>query len=148
MTLGHTKGVDILVYDPAKKKSFPLEVKTTFTIGRKQTSVSKVHGEIVNTWMMSKKHETVEDPTLFYCFVSISKSSGSLEFYIVPCKVVARYLREQHALWLREKKKEGKEVKNSDMRTFRIGLKAATYSVPTPAAERYKDNWNFTDSDP
>ncbi len=145
MTLGHTKGVDILVYDPAKKKSFPLEVKTAFTNKRNPMSVSKVFGRVVNHWMMSKKHEVVDDPTLFYCFVSISKVSGSIEFYIVPCKAVARYVGEEHELWLREKKKEGKRVKDTDMRTFRIGLKAETYPIATPTAEQYKNNWDFED---
>ena len=30
MTLGHTKGVDILVSDPEKNKMFKVEVKTSF----------------------------------------------------------------------------------------------------------------------
>jgi hypothetical protein len=146
MTLGRTKGIDILVYSPEKKRSFQLEVKTNFKKSPNRASVSKVHGTSVDAWMMNKKHESIHIPTLFYCFVNISRDSNYFKFYIVPSKVVARYVAEEHDLWLREKEKEGKRVKDTDMRVFRLGLKSEKYPIATPTAEQYQNNWNFAES--
>ena len=145
MTLGHTKGVDILVSNPKNGKSYQLEVKTTCTNSRNKASVSKLWGESIGSWIMNKNHERVVSPKLFYCFVTISKDDRSFSFYIVPNKVVARYVAEQHKLWLREKKKQGKKVKDTHMRTFQIGLKGQEYPMATPTAEQYEDNWRFAD---
>src|SRR5947199_4503120 len=71
MTLGHTKGVDILVSDPRTRKMYRLEVKTKLRRSDKQVSVSRIFGIVIGGWVMSKKHETSTDPSLFYCFVII-----------------------------------------------------------------------------
>jgi len=92
---------------------------------------------------MDKKHESLIDPSLFYCFVIINEAKSTFQFYIVPSRVVARYVKEQHEYWLREKKKERKKVKNTKMRVFRIGFKGNKYRVTTPLAERYENNWEF-----
>jgi len=143
MTLGHTKSVDILVSNPRTGKLYQLEVKTNFKNSRNKASVSKIHGQSVSGWIMSKKNESVDMPSLFYCFVNISKDTNSFKFYIVPSKVVASYVRDQHNLWLSEKKKEGKKVKDGEMRIFRLGVKGEKYTIPTPLAEDYEDNWDF-----
>jgi hypothetical protein len=93
--------------------------------------------------MMNKKHETITSPNLFYCFVNISKDTSVFKFYIVPSRVVAKYVKEQHAFWLEMKRKEGKEVKDTDMRILRIGTKDEKYPVPTPFAEQYENNWGI-----
>src|SRR3989339_1986884 len=76
MTLGHTKNVDILVSDPRTGKLYQLEVKTNYINDKKRPSVSRIHGKAVCDWIMSKKHEDVDIPTLFYCFVNISKTTN------------------------------------------------------------------------
>lgn len=145
MTLGHTKSVDILVSDPKTGKLFQLEVKTNFINDKKKPSVSKIHGKAVSDWIMNKKGEAIDISTLFYCFVNISKDTNLFKFYIVPSKVVARYLKEEHQLWNDEKKKEGKKVKyDTDMRLFRMGIKGEKYTIKTPTAEEYENNWEFT----
>ncbi len=143
MTLGRTKSVDILVSDPATLRMHKLEVKTNYQNSRNKPQVSKVHGRVMSGWIMHKKHETITDPDLFYCFVNIGKKTNIFKFYIVPSKLVAKYVKEEHANWLKEKKKEGKKVKDSEMRIFRIGLKKEKYAVSTPTAERYENNWEF-----
>jgi len=143
MTLGHTKGVDILVSRPGTKKMYRLEVKTKYRTSPKEVHVSKVFGTVKGGWIMDKKHETSIDPSLFYCFVIISEAKSSFQFYIVPSKVVARYVKEGHKHWLKVKRKEGKNVKDTEMRVFRIGFKGNEYSVATPLAERYENNWEF-----
>jgi hypothetical protein len=143
MTLGHTKNVDILVSNPATGRMYKLEVKTNYQNSRNRPQVSEVHGKVVSGWIMSKRHETIKDPDLFYCFVNIGKQTNLFRFFIVPSRVVAQYVRDEHRHWLKVKKKEGKKVQDTDMRIFRMGLKGERYSVKTPIAERYENNWDF-----
>lgn len=143
MTLGHTKGVDILVSDPSRHRMLKLEVKTNYQKSRATPQESKVHGRFVSGWILNRRHETIVDPGLFYCFVNIGRPTNLFKFYIVPSRVVARYVIEEHRHWLREKAKEGKKVKDSEMRIFRIGLKSEEYAVKTPSAEAYENNWRF-----
>jgi len=143
LTLGHTKGGDILVSHPGNRKMFKLGVKTKYRTSPKEQNNSKVHGIVKGGWIMDEKHERMIDPSLFYCFVIISEAKTAFQFYIVPSRVVARYLKEEHTLWLKEKRKEGKRVKDTRMRVFRIGFKGNKYQVATPLAERYENNWTF-----
>jgi hypothetical protein len=143
MTLGRTKSVDILVSNPESGKMYQLEVKTNFRNTRNQLSVSKVHGKTLSGWMMSKKHETTIAPNLLYCFVNISKDTSVFKFYILPSKVVAKYVKEEHALWLDAKKTEGKAVKETDMRIFRVGTQTEKYPIATPCAEQYENKWDL-----
>lgn len=143
MTLGRTKSVDILVSRPRTKKMFQLEVKTNFQNTRNKPSTSKVFGKSVSGWIMNKRHERIISPNLFYCFVNIGKNTNLFKFYIVPSRLVAKYVKEEHAHWLKEKRKEGKKVKDSEMRIFRIGLKGEKYKVKTPTADKYENNWDF-----
>ena len=146
MTLGRTKGVDILVSHPGTKKMYRLEVKTKYRTSPREVHISKVHGTVKGGWIMDKKQESLIDPSLFYCFVIISEAKSIFQFYIVPSRVAARYVKEQHEYWLGEKKKEGKKVKDTKMRVFRIGFKGNKYRVATPLAERYENNWEFRNS--
>ena len=143
MTLGHTKGVDILVSDPKTKKMYRLEVKTKYSTTPKESHLSKVFGTVLGEWMMDKKHEGMVDPSLFYCFVIYSEPKSAFQFFIVPSRVVARYVKEEHKHWLRVKGKEGKKVKDTEMRIFRIGFKGEKYRVATPTVQDYKDKWKF-----
>jgi hypothetical protein len=147
MTLGRTKSVDILVADPDSGRMFKLEVKTKLRDSKKEFSESKIFGRVVGDWLMSQKHETIDDPSLFYCFVIIwkprKKETKKSRFFIVPNNVVARYVRNQHRLWLAQKKKPSSKAKETKLREFRIGLKGYKYAVETPLDERYEDNWDF-----
>ena len=81
---------------------------------------------------MSKKHETMIDPSLFYCFVIIWVPTSSFKFYIVPSKVVARYVKAEHEHWLTEKRRERKNVKDSKMFVpygFQGGKISSDYSI-------------------
>jgi hypothetical protein len=139
MTLGRTKSVDILVSNPRTDQFYQLEVKTNLD-GDKRPSVSKVFGRSASGWIMDKKHESISRPPLWYCFVTIGGESKVARYFIVPSDVVAKYVREQHRLWLN--KTEGKD---NPMRVFRIGFEGEKYEIPTPTAEQYEDNWEFKD---
>src|SRR5215469_6856412 len=109
MTLGRTKGVDILVSLPGTEKMYRLEVKTQYRTSPKDVENSQIFGTVKGQWIMNKKHESLIDPSLFYCFVIISEAKSTFQFYIVPSKIVARYVKESHAHWLRETDKKGKQ---------------------------------------
>src|SRR5207247_491184 len=118
MTLGRTKSVDILVSNPSNGQMYQLEVKTNYRNPANEVSKSAagIFGSCVSDWIMNKTHETIMSPKLFYCFVNISKDTSLFKFYVVPSNVVAKYVKEQHALWLKTHKDEGKVVKESDIR--------------------------------
>jgi hypothetical protein len=141
MTLGRTKGVDILV--PKTKKMYKLEVKTKYRTSRKESRRSKVHGTVIGEWMMSKGNEKLVDSSLFYCFVIICQPTSSFEYFIVSSQVVARYVRMEHRHWLREKRSAKQKVIDTNMRMFRMGFRGNKYPIATPIVERYKDNWSF-----
>jgi|SRR6267142_297710 len=146
MTLGHTKSFDIFVSHPKTRKMVKLEVKTKYRNSSKKSTKSKLFGEVVGRWMMHRKHETIKDPTLFYCFAVFCKPTTTFQFYIVPSKVVAKYVRDEHRHFRKEQRKEGKKGKDTDIRIFRIGFKKETYQLDTPRAETYGNNWTILGS--
>lgn len=142
LTLGNTKSIDILVYDPKTDTSRQLEVKTNFE-RRNGPSNSRFFGRFISKWRMGKKHESIVKPNLFYCFVHIFTTQAEPEknrfrFFVVPSSVVAEYVREQHASWLLDDPNH----KDTDMRVFRIGLHNETdVPMPAPLGDLYEDNW-------
>jgi len=142
LTLGNTKGVDILASDPDSDRMFRIEVKTSGYRSRKgvASTRSRLFGHCF-TWIMSKKHQTLVDLKLFYCFVNIEGiEARSFRFFIVPSDVVAEYVGEQHRVWL----EDDASHKDSDMRVFRLALEEEDHPLPTPMAEKYEDNWEFS----
>jgi len=145
MTLGNTKSIDILVFDPENDETYQVEVKTNLE-SRKGPTDSKLFGRLVTDWQMDKKHEILEKPKLYYCFVHINSSSPTefskytYRFFIVPSAVVSKYIRDEHQLWL-----DAKPGRNdTDRRLFRIGLmNDKEIKVPAPLAEKYENNWKF-----
>jgi hypothetical protein len=145
MTLGNTKNIDILVFEPESGETYQVEVKTNLE-NRRGPSESKLFGRYITDWQMDKKHETIESPKLFYCFVHINAAippefcKYTFRFFIVPSKIVAKYIREEHQLWLDAK--PGR--RDTDRRLFRIGSKDdREFEVPAPLAEKYENNWKF-----
>lgn len=141
MTLGHTKNVDILVSDPDSGRMYRLEVKTSSYTNVKGSAArrSRLFGHIF-AWIMSKKHEDIVDPSLFYCFVNIANGHGtSSRFFILPSKVVAEYVHAQHQLWLAQDATH----QDKNIRTFRLALDRDGYPLATPSADRYENNWSF-----
>ena len=86
---------------------------------------------------MDKKHEKIKDSNLFYCFVNIAGECNLFTFYIVPSRVVAKYVADQHKHYM--KKHPGN--KNTDTRVFRIGLETKGYKIRTPIYKKYKNKW-------
>ena len=140
VTLGNTKGVDILVSDSESGRMLRVEVKTRGHLkGGKPGTRSGLFGYSLE-WIVSKKNETIDDPSLFYCFVSIvGDETMGFRFFILPSEVVAKYVREQHAFWL----EDDSSHKDTPIRVFRIALDSEPRPISTPMAEQYEGNWSF-----
>lgn len=144
IVLGHTKNADILVSDSKTGKMFKLEIKTNCYIPNPvSVEESKIFGKYTTDWIMGKKHENIIDPTFFYCFVSLSQSGHNTLFFIVPSNIVAKYVKDEHNLWLKAKRRKGKKIKDVDMRLFRVGFSGVKYDIKTPSPEKYENNWGF-----
>lgn len=137
MTLGNTKSVDILLTNPITGNMFKIEVKTHY---RNNSTQSKTFGHTLS-WMMSQKHEEINDPSLYYVFVNVTHNTNNMRYFVVPSEVVAQYVKENHAYWLKTGEERG--VKDSNMRNFRIGLDETEYALPTPLAKKYEDKWDY-----
>ncbi len=99
LTVGNTRGIDLLVARADASASVGVEVKT------KQGSE--------NEWILDKKSE-VGSKNLVYVFVNLNDGKPPT-FHVVPAKVVASYIRERHKKWLAG----GAGRKDGSMRKFR-----------------------------
>jgi hypothetical protein len=136
LTLGNTKHVDVLVYNPVTERMAKCEVKTnTNSVLRN----SAIFGRTL-TWMMSEKHESITDPDLYYCFVERDALTHSFRYFILPSADVARYVAAQHCYWL---EKSGSQAENNRVRSFRLGIEGETYPIETPLADAYEHRWDF-----
>ncbi len=121
LTLGNTKGIDILVYNPKNEKQFKVEVKTSTTKGNLKI-FRQEFGEHYMQWMMREKHESYwEKKNLVYCFVFIDKNKKEEpKIFFFPPQDVGMRIRWAHKTWLHSKHK--KQVKDGDMRHFFISF--------------------------
>ena len=133
LTLGNTKGVDILVMNNDKNIGFKVEVKTSNSKPTNEESFKDWHSSPTYTWILSKKNETYVADNLIYCFVHISDLERLPKFYLVHSKVVSKYVKDSHSFWLNLK---GDKVKDSDMRKFRIEINDPN---------NYENNWPILD---
>lgn len=136
LTLGNTKGVDILLSNPKTGNMRRIEVKTH---SHNKPYNNKDFGKIIAQWRMSSKHEQVNDKNLFFCFVSIQEGSNHFNFYVVPSKVVSDFIYTSHQYWL----SKGSGRRDNPMRSFQLGSKDYKYEFKIPKVEDYRDRWDL-----
>lgn len=134
LTLGHTKGVDILISNPKTNKMFKMEVKTHY---RNTPNRSGLFGHTLD-WILSDKNEHIISDNLYYCFVNIEHGSHNFKFYIIPCLVVANYVKESHQFWLKQT-----NGIDSSIRRSRLGLSEDKYNIDTLLAKAYEGKWEL-----
>ncbi len=105
ITLRNTRGTDILATNGEGTRSVTIQVKTT----RKKRA----------SWILNEKAETFSSKRHFYVFVCLGELDERPEFYVVPSKVVARFVKTSHAHWLKSPGRDGKAHNDSPMRKFR-----------------------------
>jgi hypothetical protein len=133
LTLGHTKSVDILAHNPKTGRLRRVEVKSTT---RQPKPAQLWHPESLraHSWTMSEKHERLNDKDLLFCFVHLTGALHVPRIFVVPAGDVAAYVRWEHLLWLRSRKR-GPDPENP-MRQFRI---------PETDPKGYAENWALFD---
>jgi len=104
INLKNTRGIDILASNKDASKSIGIQVKTT--------------RYNVYYWMLNEKAEDYYANNLFYVFVNLKGQSQRPDFFIVPSKVVARYIKRSHKKWLKKPSKSGKKHKDTPLRKF------------------------------
>jgi hypothetical protein len=114
---------DIVVTDEIGARLCAVQVKTRLGKGSDRG------------WHMSKKHEELTSPSLFYCFVDFGTVTGEQPFtYVVPAAIAATCLAENHQVWLAQPGAKGQPHNDNDMRRFK-----PDYS--NLGMERYSDGW-------
>lgn len=117
ITLRNTKGIDILASDVSATRQVGIQVKTN------QGSKPE--------WVLSEKAEDFYADSLFYVFVNLKHQQERPDFYIVPSKVVAAYVKTTHQEWLKSPGKRGQAHKDNPVRKFR------------DEKEQYRDRWDL-----
>jgi hypothetical protein len=131
LTLGNTKGVDIIVMNNKNNKGYKVEVKTSSSKPTNEKTFKDWHPTPTYSWILSKKNETYIADNLIYCFVHISDLQNLPKFYLVHSKIVSKYVKDSHQFWLDLR---GDKVKDSDMRKFRIEINGPN---------NYENNWGL-----
>lgn len=104
--MSNTRDYDILAIcreDPDKQ--YAIQVKTN--TGSK------------TSWILKDKNEKISNNNVFYVFVNLN-DGGYPDYYVVPSKIVADYITENHRIWLITPGKKGQKHNNSSIRTFRL----------------------------
>jgi hypothetical protein len=104
ISLKNTKGIDILVSSEDGSKTRAIQVKSS--------------SDETRSWILSQKAEDNFNENLFYIFVNLKSLEDRPDYYIVPSKIVAKYVKESHANWLRGTSKSGKSRNDTTMRKF------------------------------
>jgi hypothetical protein len=126
LTLGHTKGVDILVTNPVTSAVHQIEVKTT----RAKPGRAPLFGEgRFFSWPLSEKQEKPLPAGWFFCFVRLEGAGRIPRFFLVPALKVAEYVRWEHQHWLTSRP----GARDNPIRQFRI---------PESDPDGYENNWD------
>lgn len=105
ITLRNSKGVDILCSNADASKTAAIQVKAKSGSER--------------SWILNEKGENYYADNFFYVLINIDDDLlKHPEYTIVPSKVVADYIRESHANWLKSPKRSGEARKDTTMRKF------------------------------
>lgn len=137
-TIRNTIGIDIIATKDDNEVN--IQVKTN--------SYGKVK------YPMSKSNEELIADNLYYVFVTLKGKDERPDFYIVPSKLVARYIKETHEKWTtlqpkrRLERKETKEERKkrrerSTMRQFPNYVGKLIPSFKDFEINNYKDKWKI-----
>lgn len=140
-TIRNTEGIDIVAVRSGKTAN--IQVKTN--------SYGKAR------FPMRTKNETLVAPNIFYILVTLKDEGKRPDFYVVPSKIVAEYIKQAHQIFVnlppkvkleRHKGKSIKEIrKKSTMRLFPVTRNDVLGKMPEKLRsikiEDYKDKWEI-----
>ncbi len=105
ITLKNTRGIDILVSNRNATKSVGIQVKA-------------IKYATTRSWMLNEKAENYYADNLFYIFVNLKEKNQRPDFFIVPSRVVAKYVKRSHKSWIKKRNRKGGEHKSTSLRKF------------------------------
>ena len=105
ITLRNSRGIDIIASNRDGTKSASIQVKTN-------SDGSKV-------WILSKKSEDFFSRNHYYVFVALGNLNERPSFHVVPSRIVAEKISASHANWLKGRKRDGSQRKDTSMRKFK-----------------------------
>jgi len=123
-----TPEVDLLILDEKHDVVISLQVKT------------RARGSD-GGWHMSEKHESLVSNRLLYVFVDLEEQNPTC--YIIPSKVVARYLSLDHSTWLATPGAKGQKHNDTKMRRVRPFSKFASSEFPDGWLNEYQERWDL-----
>ena len=109
VTLRNAKGIDIICSNAKGTQTVLIQVKT-------------VQGSSVR-WTLDRKEEDSYAENLFYIFVCLNRSPKAPDYFIVPSKKVAHWIKNYYKVWLRTPGRKGQKHNENPMRTFKDGKK-------------------------
>lgn len=126
-----TPEVDLLVLDEQRNVVISLQVKT------------RIRGSD-GGWHMSAKHEKVTSGRLLYVFVDLQLDNPAC--YVIPSKVVARYLFLDHSTWLAAPGVKGQKHNDTNMRRVRPFSKFASAEFSETWMDEYFERWDLLET--
>jgi hypothetical protein len=96
-TIRNTRGIDLLVSSPTSSKALKIQVKT------------KADGRVPLEWFVSTNADKDFSDDFFYVFVNLIDQDSSPDYYVLPSKTVAEYVKRTHTAWLAMPGKGGKK---------------------------------------
>jgi hypothetical protein len=97
-------------------------------------------------WQMSEKHEQIAEDRLFYVFVDFHAKQENVRpsVYVVPSKIIAPALKEEHRQYLLKPGRDGLPRKTSRKRTLMLDYSRQWDCGKDYGAgwlDKYKDAW-------
>ncbi|MCK9209055.1 MAG: hypothetical protein M0P66_18230 [Salinivirgaceae bacterium] len=127
LTLKNTPYIDLLATNLEKGKVVNIQVKTMsihnnagWHLGEKDEKPSKI-----------KNH--------YYVLVNLKGVGIQPEYIIIPQKKLSEFLRKDHSDYLKGKKRDGSDRKNTNMRIFDPNRRVG----PREFASKYINNWDI-----
>ena len=117
ITLRNSRGIDIIASNSDGSKSISIQVKTNSS-GKK-------------SWILNKKSEEFFSDNHYYIFVALGNFNERPSYHIVPSNDVAMYTSTSHTNWLKHKKRDGTDRKDTSMRKF------------DDPENKYQEAWNL-----
>ena len=119
--------VDVLVFNEQELVAATLQVKTR-TFGAD------------GGWHMSRKHESITAPTMFYAFVDLEPSEPVT--YIIHSSRVALFVTSSHRAWLAAPGARGRAHQDSDVRRVTPRPKVPVTGFPDGWMDQYREDWD------
>lgn len=104
LTMGNSRGVDLIASDVSGSRSVSIQVKTNQHTKR--------------SWVLSSHADELSSPNYFYVFVNLNGEDGMPSFHVVPSSIVSKYCSGRHKAWISGTKRDGTPRKDTSMRKF------------------------------